>query len=82
MTIEPSGNFDSEAKKSNQFYVALVAAVSITLIAGGLSFWLSSQEKLNEHLLELLFRLNDAWHIGLVAIFGLFSSKLPDRKSN
>ena len=82
MAITPGENVDSESQNFNPFYVALMVAVSVTLIAGSFSFWLSSQEKLNEHQLEFLFRLNDAWHIGLVAIFGLLGSKLSDRKSN
>ena len=61
---------------SNQFYVALAVVVSLTLITGSCSFWLSSQTKINERQSEFLFRLNDAWHLGLLAIFGLLGSKL------
>ena len=85
MAIDPNPNFDSETKKSMLFYVSLAAVVFVTLIAGGCSFWLSSQSGLNEHQLEFLIRLNDSWHLGSTAIFGILAilvAKLLDRKSN
>jgi hypothetical protein len=58
----------TKTSNPNPFYLALLAVVIFTTIAGAASFWLSSQDKLNEHQLELLFLCNESWHGGLLAI--------------
>lgn len=60
------------------FILVFAAVLFLTLLSGGLSFWLAAQTNLSDQQLTLFDRCTDICLTGFGSIFGLLSAKATD----
>ena len=65
-------------KTNRAFKLVFSATLIITVLSGGTSVWLASQEKLTESQQRILENYMATWQTGCGAIFGLLGSKATD----
>ena len=57
------------------FQYVFVTVVCITFFSGGVSFWISTEDRPSPQRERIFETCNSTWNMGVGAIFGLLSSK-------
>ncbi|NEQ83201.1 MAG: hypothetical protein F6K26_24210 [Moorea sp. SIO2I5] len=60
------------------FQQVFLTVVCFTLLSGGTSLWLATQDKLSPEQTRIFETCNTTWNMGIGAIFGLLGSKATD----
>lgn len=60
------------------FLLVFCTTTSFTLLSGGCSIWLSTNNSLSPHQTRVFETCNTTWNMGIGAIFGLLGSKATD----
>jgi hypothetical protein len=63
---------------SPAFLLVFSTVVSLTLVSGSTSLWLSSQPQLSEYQVRTLENFTATWQTGIGAIFGLLGGKAAE----
>ena len=58
------------------FQYVFVTVVCITFFSGGVSFWISTEDRPSPQRERIFETCNSTWNMGVGAIFGLLSSKV------
>ncbi|HEY9824999.1 MAG TPA: hypothetical protein V6D19_06105 [Stenomitos sp.] len=65
----------SKVNVSPMFAVVFASVLLLTLLLGGLAFWLAGQGNLSDQQIALFNTCNAAWYMGVASIFGLLGGK-------
>lgn len=65
-------------KITSAFQQVFLTVVCFTLLSGGGSFWLATQDNLTPEQTRVFETCNTTWNMGIGAIFGLLGSKATD----
>lgn len=60
------------------FQQVLFVVVCLTLLSGGTSLWIASQQNLSPEETRVFETCNTTWNMGVGAIFGLLGSRAAD----
>jgi hypothetical protein len=60
------------------FLLVFFTTTSFTLLSGGCSIWLSTNDSLSQPQTRVFETCNATWNMGIGAIFGLLGSKATD----
>lgn len=68
----------NQVKITRAFQQVFFTTVSLTLLSGGTSLWLASQEHLSPQQDRVFESCSTTWQMGIGAVFGLLGSKATD----
>ena len=68
----------NQVKTNRAFKLVFSATITITVLSGGTSIWLASQDNLTQPQQRILENYIATWQTGCGAIFGLLGSKATD----
>lgn len=58
------------------FQYVFATVIFFTLLSGGVSFWISTEDRPSPQQARIFETCNSTWNMGVGAIFGLLSSKV------
>ncbi|MEG3959413.1 hypothetical protein [Microcoleus sp. herbarium2] len=58
------------------FQYVFATVIFFTLLSGGVSFWISTEDRPSSQQARIFETCNSTWNMGVGAIFGLLSSKV------
>jgi hypothetical protein len=58
------------------FHYVFATVIFLTFFSGGVSFWISTEDRLSPQRERIFETCNSTWNMGVGAIFGLLSSKV------
>jgi hypothetical protein len=59
----------------SRFQYVFAAVIFFTSLSGGVSFWISTEDRPSPQQVRIFETCNSTWNMGVGAIFGLLSSK-------
>ncbi|MEG4022996.1 hypothetical protein [Microcoleus sp. S13C4] len=76
MKAKPKSTKMTPLQSPSPFQYVFATVIFFTLLSGGVSFWISTEDQPSPQQARIFETCNNTWNMGVGAIFGLLSSKV------